>query len=508
MANLLNADPSYDTRTMFVELCDRFARNARCKSYDTASLSKRSLDLFHTTARRLPEWRNRVARFSPFHNHQGPEGGIASGLKAKRGSCDNSLGLFVAKLRAPPPRVDKPWTNSITSSVEEHVVYTTYKIVRHTFNQRLPSRQLLSFGTSSTIYHRVQKCQREASRALRLPAPCASITSAMPLEDGGRTTTAKGKIMISNIERFVYNGVINVSTFRDNFPNDIPSADEIFSQLNSLHNAKKLSSTSYGKKEMSIADIDYKKGQYVAILFWITDPDILDNDYKNPSGTIHRAKRRPGHIPSASAHMVVSLEDKHDTEARYPCVIENVAWVSKTLILKHLQAISSEHLSVRKPAPIDENKKRTLIYQPMLEFGASSLNTLGATLDSGTALKGVKWQEIESTDGTVGSKAYATQKRKDVFVSVSDKPTAGVAKQIINSIRANIPKKSKKLSVIIEDTLGKTKHVSVAAHQSDILASFFIPQELIGPFTSPYLNMCEDKVRNDVINYMLKIANA
>ncbi len=310
------------------------------------------------------------------------------------------------------------------------------------------------------------------------------------------------KKMISQFERFCFLGGIRVYTYRNLFKNDVPTGIEVFKQLRDLHNGGSVHIMVSGQKSIKIHQFDISAAGHAEVLFQMTDPSIPDNVLSDrDSGGLRVAGRKQTEDPAVSAHIVVDLNSRHDLERTYPTCIENIDYLSRSLIVQYFNEWMAAQLSKPK---VRKGEKEAKTHQPRFEFIAPGSQTIQSLLDNGGVLKGVKWVEDELVEQSFGDKAYPVIKRNDVGMTVKNRPTGAAAKKILGELTdAALGKKPKAVKVTIEDGNERTKTIGIDPSVNNVLSNVFIPQARFDEFKPP-MAMCEAQTRRDLVDKMIK----
>lgn len=313
--------------------------------------------------------------------------------------------------------------------------------------------------------------------------------------------------MISELSRFVYVGQAHIFTFRNYFPNQVPTAGKLFSELLSAE-VKNPTVTKKLEMEISFQKIDVSAG-YVTILFKVVDPSIPDHVVVDLKNGKHRTNLRGANeAPIICAHLVINADEKYEKTGIYPAVLENNDFLPRSYMIEHINAALTRHFTKPRAVPSKDGKKiATKDFSPRINFGASLQATVKGVLTSGGKLKGVKWVEQTFENSTAGDGAYPQTERHDVYMNVGNRPTGAVAESILQQIAAKIPfSKAKKVSVILEDSYGKPKVVGLSSNSQDVLGAIFIPQEQVHlPLDRP-LKLFESTIHFDFAKRLKALA--
>lgn len=306
--------------------------------------------------------------------------------------------------------------------------------------------------------------------------------------------------MISQYERFVFLGELRLYTYRNLFPNDVPNGRATYDQLEAIFAKGNALTQSLNGKTLSVVDMKIGKDDKAELLFRIVDPRIPDNvllDRQN--GNLSVAKRKLTEDPAVSAHVLIDFSAKHDQLKLYPCAIENIDFLSRSLVISYLNQWMAQTLSQQKPRPA---KKDIKTFQPRFEFVAPHSQTIENALDNGGVLTGMKWVEDRLEEKAFADTAYQVEKRSDVAITVKGRPTSDAAKTIISDAWRNLTGgKPDRFKITIIDGHERTKTIGIDPESNNVLSNLFIPQELITDFKAP-VAMCEKSIRVDVIEKM------
>lgn len=306
--------------------------------------------------------------------------------------------------------------------------------------------------------------------------------------------------MISQFERYGFLGELHVYTFRNLFKNQVPLGLQLFKDLHALHSAGHVHTMNRAPKSIRIHDFQISNSRYAEILFQLTDPSIPDNVLSDrKSGGLRVAKRNATEDPAVSAHMVVDLNPKFDKGRKYPTCIENIDYLSRSLMIEYFNQWMAAKLSQQK---VRKGEKKAKTFQPRFEFVAPASQTIQDALDNGGVLHGVKWVEDEIQEQTFGDKSYPVVKRTDVGMKVKNRPTGDAAKKMLSGIWQKAKgQQPKAVKVTIEDENEKLKTIGIDPSKNNVLSSVFMPQAHFDDFRSP-MAMCEGRIRGDLIAKM------
>jgi hypothetical protein len=90
---------------------------------------------------------------------------------------------------------------------------------------------------------------------------------------------------------------------------------------------------SLDKKTLEIVEMKITKGDHAELLFRIVGPDISDNVLLDrTNGKLQTSKRMVTQDPAVSAHVLIDFSSAHDQKKRYPCAVENIDFLSGSLM--------------------------------------------------------------------------------------------------------------------------------------------------------------------------------
>lgn len=306
--------------------------------------------------------------------------------------------------------------------------------------------------------------------------------------------------MISQYERYGFLGEVHVYTYRNLFKNQVPLGTQLFTDLQTFHNSGSVHVMKRAPKSIRIHEFQISNSRYAEILFQLTDPSIPDNVLSDrKSGGLRVAKRNSIEDPAVSAHMVVDLNAKFDNGRKYPACIENIDYLSRSLIIQYFNEWMAAKLSQQK---VRKGEKEAKTFQPRLEFVAPASQTIQDALDNGGVLRGVKWVEDEINEQTFGDKSYPVVKRTDVGMKVKNRPTGDAAKKMLSGLWKKAKgQQPKAIKVTIEDENERLKTVGIDPNKNNVLSNVFIPQAHFENFKPPMV-MCEGSIRGDLTTKM------
>ena len=306
--------------------------------------------------------------------------------------------------------------------------------------------------------------------------------------------------MISQFERYGFLGEMHVYTFQNFFKNSVPLGSDLFAQLQTIYKTGAVHVLAQATKSIQIHEFNITNSGYAEILFHLTDPSIPDNVLSDRVlGGLRVAKRTSTEDPAVSAHMVVDLNKSFDYDRKYPTCIENIDYLSRSLIIQYFNQWMADKLSQQK---VRKGEKEAKTFRPRIEFVAPTSQTIQDALENGGVLRGVKWVEDEMVEQTFGDKSYPVVKRTDVGMKVKNRPTGDAAKKILSDVWGKAQgQQPKAVKVTIEDENERVKTVGIDPSKNNVLSNVFIPQAHFDNFKPP-MAMCEGKIRSDLAAMM------
>jgi hypothetical protein len=311
-----------------------------------------------------------------------------------------------------------------------------------------------------------------------------------------------GRVMVN---RYGFKLQMSVSTFQNYFPHLTPTARDLANILAQRHANGTLPSISYGTQSVSIADVALS-GNSLSVLFHLYDPLIQDQDYHDPTnGNIRLAQRRAGEEPARSAHLVLDISAKNDQARDYPTGLENVEFLSRSLIQRYLNDLMEQTESRQEVWTSSKGNQEQKKYSPRIKFAAHFSQSIDAMLGQGGVLIGVKAASTTLRQTGFGDAAYPVVEEEDMVMKIQNRPSGNPAKSILKRIWREYSQRSmKKVTVIIEDSAEqRLKSVNVDVSRGNILDNIFVRQFNLGSFT-PQLRLCEPRLRNDLVTAMTR----
>lgn len=307
--------------------------------------------------------------------------------------------------------------------------------------------------------------------------------------------------MISQFERYGFLGEFKIYTFRNSFPNQVPTAQDLFAQLEKLHKSQR-HTLERPPRKLRIEQFRITPKGYAELLFHLTDPNIPDNVLADrTNGKLRTLKRNASEDPAISAHVVINLSSDFDQSRHYPSCIENMDYLPRSLVIQFFNEWMAATLSQQI---VRKGEKEAKTFQPRFEFVAPASQTIQESLENGGVLKGVKWVEDELVEQTFGDKAFPVVKRTNVGMTVKNRPTGDAAKQVLADLCGQLTgQKPKTVKVTIQDENDREKTVSLDPARSNVLSNIFIPQAHFDNF-SPPMDMCESNIRDELVKKMQK----
>ncbi len=307
-------------------------------------------------------------------------------------------------------------------------------------------------------------------------------------------------------ERFVFVLETEIHTLGRKFDSQAPTARAVFERLEKLHKNNKITPYTFGSSDVSLSDIAIT-GDQVEILFRLADYKIPDNRFLNlKTRALRDASRKTDEAPAVSAHLVIDISKKHETKRTYPTIIENSNYLSKTSILRVINAILKDFMTTSREWTPASGKKEMRPFVPRLAYQVNYQNTIDGMLNRNGAVIGITYADERIEEITMGATATAVRRQRSIKLVPEGKPKGDAARDFIKAaLSRKKAKTAKTTKIIIEDPdHGKPKVVSVDMRRSDALKSAFIPQKEIKGITPP-LKICEDKIHVGFVNEMKKL---
>ena len=152
-------------------------------------------------------------------------------------------------------------------------------------------------------------------------------------------------------ERYVYTLETKIYTYRGYFDTQAPTGLELFNAMLGFHARNLINKHVFAKSTVTVNKMKIVDN-IAYILFRITNPDILDNRYFSAQKDQLRDVNREGdEEPAISCHIMINLAPEYDVFRAYPTTLENVPYLSRSIVLYTLNNIFADHLK--------ENRKWT-----------------------------------------------------------------------------------------------------------------------------------------------------
>ncbi|NIZ09707.1 hypothetical protein [Pseudooceanicola sp. HF7] len=307
--------------------------------------------------------------------------------------------------------------------------------------------------------------------------------------------------MATQNETNVFDTELFFMSYRNLFPEDVPTGRAVFEKLAEEHAAKPFPTLEYQARKVYIAEL-VLSGDWVDILFHLTDPEIRDRDYSNlDDGTLRTAERMDGEEPAFSSHVSICIATQFDTTRTYPCIIQETESLSRTLISISLNTYI-------KPLFYEENRARpdkgdTKTFRVTAKLQAPIDETLSGMIDNGGRIEAVKFVEQSLAQVVNGDETYPTQEQRSVLIKTDEKPTLDRAKDFITSFYSGFDRSGiKSLKVIVYDPENDTnKTIPVNLNDDNILQNAFIKKIKLTGFDTP-LKDCDATIREDILTKM------
>jgi uncharacterized protein Veg len=303
--------------------------------------------------------------------------------------------------------------------------------------------------------------------------------------------------MLSQTSRYCFICELGVKTLYDYFTP--PPAIQIFTDLKASLDEGVDLFRDFGSKRVTLTKIAIDE-HWVTLLFRLTNPDIPDGVLeKQADQSLRVAERQDGEVPARSAHVVIDARAKFDIAAAYPMVVENVEYLSKSVVSSVLNQVLKELLTEERL--LDDGGKLKS-YSPRIEIRGHQSQTLEDVLNTGGSLQGLKFVKNKVEVDAFGDQAYAATSYEEINMKITGKPSGLPAMAFIRQkVQAQLGQGLETAKVVIEDQSGRTKTSPLNLELADVAANIFILQKIITDFENP-LAVCEAEIRNDVVQKM------
>ena len=307
-------------------------------------------------------------------------------------------------------------------------------------------------------------------------------------------------------ERYVYLLETKLYTFRSYFDAQAPTATSLFTDLLRIHAQNKIGKYGFGRSTASLHKMKIV-GNYASFLFRVTNPDILDNRYfSETKDKLRDVKRQGDEEPAISCHAIINLDTKFDKFRAYPTSIENVPYLSRSMVLYMLNNIFADHMKEERLWTPKKGNPTSKPYLPKIKHQAPVSETIGGLLDAKGRLKDIEITEETLQERAAFDNAVTHKVRRSVKIipETATKPQA-MKDFLVSKIKNIDLTEVKKITVSIEDpNHGKPKVISIDPNRTNILDNAFVPQKLLKNI-SPALTACEDDFHAALTAKMTKI---
>lgn len=312
-----------------------------------------------------------------------------------------------------------------------------------------------------------------------------------------KAVTIENHFMLRQDERYAFICETRMYTYRNSFAP--PTARETLEDLQGLLGSEETITRSYGNRRFSLVELQVQKDS-AHLLFRLSDPNIPDNILENEQDmSLRPSERRKGETPAISAHLVIDISSHHDSTSAYPTAIENVDYISISLIRVFLNDVLAAYFTTKREKTPGGKK---LQYSPRIHIAGHQSKTIENVLQKGGVVKGMRFETSVTTDDGFGEGKYSVTKTSGVYLKVDGRPTGNAAldwaQKRYSEWRGHGLKKAK---IVIESDSGKTKTAPLDVQRENIGANFFILQEKLDDFGTP-LKSCEESIRDEMVTKM------
>lgn len=305
--------------------------------------------------------------------------------------------------------------------------------------------------------------------------------------------------MIPVSHRYVFICEIGVATVFNRFTP--PTAREVFELLRDKCREGKLPVKSTGLATGKIEKITID-GDYAAVLFRYTDPEISESTAEDTDTKALRILAlKPKELHAVSAHILIDISAKHDAKAAYPAVVENVDWLSRSLMIACLNAACTAFFTEKRRKP---GAKEDQEYGVRLKLRGHQSSTLKNILSNGGVLHGLQLEGASVTDDGFGEGKYAVVTSQQYDIRIKGRPTGESAIDWLKrKVKSSKDEGIDTAKVVIESE-GRVKTQKLDLKLTDITENFLIKQTKLDGFKAPLRN-CEPDIRTDLMEKMKKV---
>lgn len=311
--------------------------------------------------------------------------------------------------------------------------------------------------------------------------------------------------MATQFEAKVFETEIQLKTYRNLFPADVPTGKEAFESLVQNHEQNRLPNLSFFGRTFYISDASHD-GDWIKLLLHMTDPEIRDRDYADlTDGSLRTAARRDGEEPAFSSHVIVYVGNEFDTRRAYPCIIEEAESLSRTIIMHAINQYLDRLFAEERVRP-EKNDRKT--FRVTASLRAPLDQTIEGMLNSGAKLEEIKVTENALKSVVHGDEAYEVEEKRQLSLKVEGRPFGDRARDLLSNFYGSLDRGNKKsLKVVLYDPENEThKTVPVNLKDDNILQNAFIRKVLLSGFSDP-LKECDGVFREDLLEEMIGLVN-
>ena len=320
----------------------------------------------------------------------------------------------------------------------------------------------------------------------------------------------------SKSECFVFDAELFFRSHRGAFEAEVPTGLEIFDTILAHHASEGIEALQYGSRNLYLHRA-HRDGDYVALLFHLTDPEVRDRDYAKPeTRELRTALREEGEEPAFSAHVLIKVASEFDIRRAYPCIIQQTESLTRTVILDFINVILRRLFDEERDNPKRAGKKakEAQRYKEKVLFRIHGIlqapfdQTIAGILGKGGRLEGLVVTEEHLADVPSGDETFPVRHASSVEMKLEDRPLGDRAKNFVLNYWNGFDRDgSKKLRVVLHDPENDTtKRVPIDLRNDDILQNAFIKKVRFLDF-SPELKDCDEEVRDDLVQRMRGVAD-
>ncbi len=255
-----------------------------------------------------------------------------------------------------------------------------------------------------------------------------------------------------------------------------------------------------GKKVYRLRDIKQIDDNHYCILVSMSNEDIPDNvNEEKDTGKLRELTRLENESPALSAHILINVNEVSEGSNLYLTLIENVSRISLSSIVGFLRKISRQTYPEKKEDPVTKKLK---VYAPLISFLGYQSTTVANMLNNSGKVSSLKFSTTEILSDGTGEEAYSVEKVKTVELKIK-KGLSGVRgiEWIKNGVMSNKDNyEDFRVTIASDDSRNSP---TLNTDLQDVTQSCFIKQIEVKDFDSD-LKSCEDQIRDDVVEKMLK----